>query len=81
MAKQCLEAGQQFTLSGGAMRVGASGTVVDSVIDWSETSVYCGNNPSEPGSGVGSIVNEGITYDVFFDPYSGKLWFDTEAGY
>lgn len=84
MKKTYLPAGAQLRLNGAVARVGASGTVVDLALDWSGTVDYCGNNPNAPGIalGIGTVLDEDLlTYDVFIDVPTGRLWFDNDRGY
>ena len=76
MAQIYLEPGFKFDLRGGSVRVGASGTVVDAVLDWGDVLAYCGVE-----DGVGSFTRCGDTFSVYLEEDTGKLWFDDEFGY
>lgn len=86
MAKVWLKAGVKFSFSGGDVRVGASGTIVDSSIDWTVSSQH-----NEEPDRIGQIVGEGLfyggekrsqlTFSVYLDDETGRLWYDDANGY
>lgn len=84
MAKIYLEAGREFQLSGGPVRVGASSTVVDAIIDWVGVGEYNRPITLEPHVGdyvVGAIVDRGTTFDIRLEKSTGRLWYDDARGY
>lgn len=75
MAKIYLPPGFQFCLLGGPVRIGASGTVVDAVPDWKGIANYCGDDV------IGTIVRDGLTFNLFLEEDTGKLWYDDGDGF
>jgi hypothetical protein len=82
MAKVYLQPGEAITLNLQGARVGASGTVVDLLLE-------CRNDGAE---GIGTVVKagrgceggpieDGFTFNVWMEEQSGRLWYDDESGF
>lgn len=75
MSKIYIAAGQQVTTDL-VVRIGATGTVVDIVPDWTATENSCGGS-------VGTFFSKKHphAYDVYLEEHTGRLWYDDECGY
>jgi len=74
MSKEYLKSGQRIFLNGGGTRVGATGTCVDTIIDWKQTQEDNGRD------GVADVFIDEIYYQIYIDDDSGRFWFDNEKG-
>jgi hypothetical protein len=80
MSRRYLKHGTKLTIHI-VGNVGPSGTLFDVIPDATATASYSGNNPESIWEGVGSMTNYGVTYDVFVEAETGRLWFDNDNGY
>lgn len=81
MSRIELKRGQTFTLHGGPVRIGPSGTVCDTQVEWAGAAAHCGNDPELVGLGIGSLQIGNESFDVILDVDTGRLWYDDERGY
>ena len=80
MAKIYLQPGQRIDVAGPAY-VGATGTIVDSKLDWGMTALY--NTSIDEWSDKNKLVGEYVDLDmkahhVFMEEQTGRFWFDDE---
>lgn len=83
MAKIYLEPGREFILAGGPVRVGATATNIDSVLDWTGVALHSASGGKLAADNVvGTIVNsERLSFDVRLEQATGRFWYDDECGY
>ncbi len=82
MKKRYLEPGESIRLNFYG-RVGKSGTLVDVQADLTEMVQACGNDHTQkkPDMGIGTIVRDEWTSDVFVEVETGKLWHNEDDGW
>jgi hypothetical protein len=84
MAKVFLDAGTRVCLRNATLRIGASGTVLDGVLDWTWMLTMAENNDpatAEIGESIGFLGSsvDGKNYEVFFDNATSRMYYDTEV--
>lgn len=79
MKKRYLETGESIYLHF-IGQVGPSGTLVDLRPDQTAMLESMGELRG-PGGGVGTIVRDGYTSDVYVEAGTGRLWHDDDAWY
>jgi hypothetical protein len=81
MAKIYLTRGRRFVLNGACVAVCSVGRDIDVAIDWFASAELTGNNPDGRGDGIGTVVIDGMTFDVIVELSTGQFWYDDERGY